>query len=153
MKKSLFICLLASSVLAGCASVPMQSSQESEQLKKYNPPSSNKAGIYVYRKDSMFGAALKKDVRIDNACIGETARGVFFYHEVEGDKDHTFSTESEFSDNDLVIRTMSGQLYFVEQNIKFGAFVGGAELILVNNDQGKSDVSSLKLAAKGTCSN
>ena len=85
-------------------------------------------------------------------CIGENAPDVFFYEEVEGDKFHTISTESEFSPNDLIVKVKSGMRYFIRQYIKFGVFVGGAALELVDEEKGKKEVSELDMATKGTCS-
>ena len=136
----------------GCASVPMESGENSNLAKQFNTPSSSKAGVFVYRKDSQFGAALKKDVWIDRECIGETAKGVFFYHEVDGDEEHTISTESEFSPNDLVIFMKNGMHYFIEQYIKFGAFVGGAGIKEVDEAEGKKELTELRMAKKGVCS-
>ena len=93
----------------------MESETLSNKAKEFNGPSPDMAGIYVYRADTHFGAALKKDVWIDKECVGETAKGVFFYEEVEGDKEHAFTTESEFSPNDLIINTITGELSFIEQ--------------------------------------
>jgi len=139
------------SIYTGCASVPMSSIEDSSKAKRFDPPSEGHAGFYIYRKDTVVGAALKKDVWIDGECIGETAKGIFFYEEVEGDKVHKVSTESEFSPNDLIVDTNSGNHYFINQYIKFGAFVGGANLELVSESEGKSEVASLKMAKKGSC--
>lgn len=151
MKAKLLGAFLVSSLAAGCASVPMERSEMSELAKQFNPPSEQTSGIYVYRKDSVVGAALKKDLWIDDECLGESAKGVFFYREVEGGE-HTVSTESEFSPNSLVLQTEPGELYFVEQYIKMGAFVGGADVQQVEASEGKKDVSKLKLAKSGNCS-
>lgn len=153
MKSFLLTTIIITSVLSGCASVPMESESISNKAKEFKAPSTDTAGLYVFRKDTFVGQALKKDVLVDGECIGETARGVFFYQEVEGGKEHTLSTESEFSDNDLVVKTESGELYFVEQYIKMGAFVGGAGLEKHDSESGKKEVSKLKLAKKGNCSN
>jgi len=83
----------------------------------------------------------------------ETAPNIFFYEEVEGDKEYKISTESEFSPNDLVVKVKSGMLYFIRQYIKLGLFIGGAGLEVVDDEEGKKAVSELKLAVKGTCSN
>ena len=152
MKRKLLPAAIALAFLSGCASVPMESEENSNFAKQFNSPSPDTAGIYVYRSNTAVGAALKKDVWIDKECIGETAKGVFFYHEVEGDKDHAISTESEFSPNDLIIKTETGELYFVEQFIKMGVFVGGAGVEQRDKETGKKVVSNLKLAKKGACS-
>jgi len=152
MKKVLLTSALALTIMSGCATVPMESAVATSKAKAFESPSENTAGIYVYRKDSHFGAALKKDVWIDKECVGETAKGVFFYHEVEGDKTHVVSTESEFSPNDLSIDTKSGELYFIEQYIKMGAFVGGAGLEQKSIEEGQKEVAKLSMAVKGKCS-
>jgi hypothetical protein len=153
MKNIISLLALASMVfLSGCASVPIGTQSESSTAKKFSAPSEGMSGVYVYRTDSAFGAALKKDVWIDQECIGETARGVFFYHEVDGDQEHTISTESEFSPNNLIIYMKKGVLYFVQQYIKFGAVVGGAGLEQKDEKTGQEEVSKLNLAIKGKCS-
>lgn len=138
-------------VLAGCASVPTVSDDKDMAAKQFNPPSEGKAGLYIYR-NSFIGAALKKDVWVNDECIGETAPNVYFYHEVDGDKEHKVSTESEFSPNDLVVKAKAGMQYFIRQYIKMGVFVGGAGLELIDEEKGKKDVAQLSLAVKGTCS-
>ncbi len=152
MKKTLLTAVIAATILSGCATVPMESAELTNKVKEFKQPSQEAAGIYVYRKDTHFGAALKKDVWIDEECVGETAKGIFFYKEVEGNKEHTLSTESEFSPNDVVIKTERGELYFVEQYIKMGAFVGGAGLKQADTETGKKEVLKLKLAKQGKCS-
>jgi len=148
----LTLLILASVLFSGCASVPMESREQSDLVKQFSPPPEGDSGLYIYRSGA-FGGALKKDVWVDGECIGETAPNIFFYEVVQGDKDHKISTESEFSPNDLVIHTESGRNYFVRQYIKMGVFVGGAGLELVDEEQGKKKVRELDLAKKGICSN
>ena len=151
MKNVILAVVVFASLLSGCATVPMESNEESNLAKEFSPPSSDNAGLYVYRSSSHFGAALKKSVWIDGECLGETAKGVFFYHEVEGNKDHTISTESEFSPNDLIIFMKGGMHHFVEQYIKFGAFVGGAGIRQVDEEVGQTEMAELTMAKKGDC--
>ena len=125
MNKVLTTIAVTALLATGCTSVPMESKEKSELAKKYNSPSDAKAGLYVYRSGS-FGGALKKDVWLDGKCVGETAPNMFFYEEIEGNAEHKVSTESEFSANDLLVKTESGKNYFVSQYIKMGVFVGGS---------------------------
>ena len=138
-------------LFTGCASVPMTDTTASSQAKKFAEPAQGKAGIYVCR-DGNLGAALKKDIWVDGECLGESASKVFFYKEVAGDKDHTISTESEFSPNILTLHTKSGTNYFVRQYMKMGLFVGGANLELVEQAKGKAAVQELGMAKGGVCS-
>ena len=151
MNKVLTTVVVTVALTTGCTSVPMESKVKSDLAKQYHSPSEGKAGLYIYRS-GVIGGALKKDVWIDGKCIGETAPNVFFYQEVKGDSEHKITTESEFSPNDLIVKTESGKNYFVSQYIKMGVFVGGAGLELVEEKKGKDEVSKLEMAIKGKCS-
>jgi uncharacterized protein YlaN (UPF0358 family) len=151
MNKVIAAVVVTASLMSGCTSVPMESKEKSAQAKQFNSPPEGMAGLYVYRSGN-FGGALKKDVWLNGKCIGETAPNVFFYEEVNGDSEHKVSTESEFSANELVIKTEKGQNYFVSQFIKLGVFVGGAGVELVDEEKGKKEVSELEMAIKGKCS-
>jgi hypothetical protein len=151
MKPAVLAAIMSTALLAGCSSVPMESKEVANKAKEFNAPAQDKAGIYVYRKDTFVGAALKKDVWVDKECVGQTAKGVFFYKEVPGNEKLKVSTESEFSPNTLTIDAKNGELYFIEQYIKMGAFVGGADLALANKETGKSEVLRLGMAKGGNC--
>lgn len=145
LKKTFGLLLLATCLtLTGCATVPMASEEENRIAQQFNPPPKGKSGLYIFR-DGYFGAALKKDVFIDDIKIGETASNVFFYKQVKAGN-HKISTESEFGNNDLNITTESGKNYFIRQYIKFGLFVGGADLEQISEELGKKTISELKLA-------
>lgn len=136
----LAVCLF----LSGCATVPMASKEEDAKLKTFQKPSENKSGIYVYR-NSFVGQALKKNIYINGVLIGESANKVFFFKEVEPGE-VMLSTESEFSENNLTVKTEGGKNYFFEQYIKMGVFVGGAGLKAVSDTEGMKNVQECKLA-------
>ncbi|TWH64587.1 uncharacterized protein DUF2846 [Azomonas agilis] len=152
MKKISITPLVIFILLSGCASVPSTDTTKANEVKKFKAPQNEYSGVYIYRKDAMLGSALKKDIYIDGKCVGESAPGVFFYSEVDGDREHTIGTESEFSPNNLKIFTEKGKLYFIEQYIKFGFFVGGADLKSVEVQEGKTEVIKTDLAIQGNCS-
>lgn len=153
MKINYKIIGLAASILTltGCASVNMANKEEADKVKQFAAPISGSSGLYVYR-NGLFGSALKKDIWIDGKCLGESASDVFFYTQVEGGKKHKIETESEFSPNSLEVIMDAGKNYFIRQYIKMGAFVAGADLELIPEEQGKADVAKLGLAQPGTCS-
>lgn len=154
LSKKIFLAatFVVAAFLTGCASVPLADNQETVQAKSFQPPEEGQSGLYIYR-DSFVGQALKKNIWVDGNCIGETSNKVFFYVTVDGDKEHRISTESEFSPNDLTLFTQSGKNYFIRQYIKMGAFVGGAGLELVSEEDGMAAVSTLNMAVQGTCTN
>ena len=151
MYKKLALITFTVSFFAGCASVPMQNTEESNKAKAFDIPPADSAGLYIYRSGGP-GTALKKDIWVDEKCIGETAPNMFFYKLVKGDEEHKISTESEFSPNDLLVETESGKNYFIKQYIKMGVFVGGANVELVDEEKGKKAITKLELAKMGTCS-
>jgi len=139
-------------VMTGCASVNMAPKQDSEEAKNFAYPDDGKAGVYVFRKDILIGVSLKKDIWINGECVGESARGVFFYRQVEGGQEHEIATESEFSPNTMILFTEAGNNYFVEQYLKIGVFVGGANLRQYDEEDGMKEVSELDMAVSGNCS-
>lgn len=136
--------LLASLILTGCASVPMESAEQDAAMKRFTAPSADKAGLYIYR-NSFAGKALKKSLSVDGKVIGETANKVYFYREVTPGE-HVIATESEFSDNSLTFQAEGGKNYFARQYIKVGVFVGGAGIEMVDEATGMKEVSESKLA-------
>ncbi|THF63409.1 DUF2846 domain-containing protein [Pseudothauera rhizosphaerae] len=144
------ILALVAMLMTGCASVDMASKEASDKAKRFDPPSAGQAGVYLYR-NSFAGKSLKKDLWIDGECVGESAPDVFFYTEVKGGEKHKIETESEFSPNALELMFVAGKNYFIRQFIKMGAFVGGADLEEVSEEQGKADVAKLNMAQSGKC--
>lgn len=151
MLKRAALTVIAAVASTGCATVPMEGKGASNQAKLFNAPSYGRAGLYIFRGTGP-GGALKKDIWIDGQCLGESAPNVFFFTEVAGNQEHTISTESEFSPNDLKLSVESNRNYFVEQYIKMGVFVGGANLTVVDEAKGKELVRRFDLATKGACS-
>ncbi len=145
------LALSATLLITGCASVDMASPEASAKAKRFEAPSEGKAGVYIYR-NSFVGKSLKKDLWIDGKCVGESAPNVFFHTQVKGGETHKIETESEFSPNALELMLEAGKNYFIRQFIKMGAFVGGADLEQVSEEQGKADIAELEMALPGKCS-
>ena len=140
-------------VVTGCASVPMESADNNLNAKAFPTPEPGKAGLYIYR-DSFAGKALKRDIYLDGTCLGPTADKVFFYTQVDGDRTHTISTETEFSHNHLRLDLYAGKNYFVRQTSKVGVFTGGAGLEAVSEAEGKRVISKpdvSRAAMPGKC--
>ena len=148
--KALIAASVLTAFLSGCANVPTMDQATALEAINSNPPE-GQARIYVYR-DGLLGASLYKDIYIDGKCLGESAPQTFFYADVEGDKDHFVSTESEFSPNHLFIHTKANQKYYIQQFLKMGVFVGGAALTQVDKETALRAMLECKLAVPGTCS-
>jgi hypothetical protein len=140
----LFVSALGLAVLAGCASVPMETPEADSALKTFAAPAADKAGLYIYR-DSFAGQGLKKTVKIDGEVIGETANRTCFYRLISPGN-HVLATESEFSDTSLNLLAVAGQNHYVRQSIKMGVFVGGAKLEVVPEATAQAHLQKCELA-------
>jgi len=150
MQRRVFAFASIALLLSGCATVQLAPKEQTEQAKNFAPPSEGKAGIYVYR-DSFWGRAVKIDIWIDEECIGRSAKDVFFYEEVEGNKKHTVKTPSEFSPNSVTLYTEAGKNYFVRQYIRMGVFSAQSDLEIIDEVKGKAIIKNLALATKSPC--
>jgi len=141
MKKLLFAVLIASG-LAGCASVPMGDAKQDATLKTFTVPA-DKAGIYIYRNESM-GAAVKMDVELDGKPLGQTAAKTYLYTQVEPGK-HTITSEAENTDT-LDVDVKPGTLTYVWQEVKMGIMYARTKLHLMNDADGEAGVLETNLA-------
>ena len=138
--KKLFAAVLVAASLVGCASVPMGDAKQDAALKTFTV-APDKAGIYVYRNETM-GAALKMDVSLDGALIGQTAANTYLYKEVAPGKHSIVSQGADKLDVDAA----PGTLTFIWQEVKMGMLSGGSKLHLVDAAQGKKGVAETSLA-------
>ena len=152
-RTALLATALATILLTGCASVPTMGDTEKMQAITEKAPEGT-ARIYIMRTNiNNAGAALYKDLYLDGKCLGETAPGTFFIADVEGNKYHWSSTESEFSPNHLRFYAEADKKYYFQQVIRLGVFVGGAFLTQLDDLTGRELVNTCSLAIPGTCSN
>lgn len=144
MKKLIAIALAAAAlVLSGCASVPMGDPQKDAALKTFKI-APDKAGIYVYRNESM-GAAIKMDVAINGQPMGQTAAKTYLYKEVTPGK-YTITSKAENTDA-LDVDAKPGTLTFIWQEVKMGFMMARSKLQLMSETEGRKGVMETSLAA------
>lgn len=141
MKKLLALSVVALS-LVGCASVNMGDAKQDASAKTF-AVAPDKAGVYVYRNESM-GAAVRMDVEVDGKPIGQTAANTYLFKELTPGK-HTIVSKAENTDT-LEIEAKPGTLYYVWQEVKMGILYARNKLHLVNEPEGKKGVTETKLA-------
>jgi PBP1b-binding outer membrane lipoprotein LpoB len=130
-------------LLGGCASVPMGDAKQDAALKTFTI-APDKAGVYVYRNESM-GASIKMDVSVDGKPLGQTAAKTYLYTEVTPGK-HTVTSKSENEDA-LTIEAKAGTLTYVWQEVKMGMLYARTKLHLMPEAEGKKGVLETSLAA------
>jgi hypothetical protein len=140
--KGMFVTAVLAAILAGCASVPMGDAKQDAALKTFTVPA-DKAGLYIYRNESM-GAAIKMDVEVDGKAIGQTAANTYLYKEVAPGK-HLITSKAENTDS-IEIEAKPGTLNYVWQEVKMGLMYARTKLNLVDEAEGKKGVLETKLA-------
>ncbi len=141
MKSLITVVALALS-LVGCASVNMGDAKQDATLKTFAIPK-DKAGVYIYRNESM-GAAIKMSVELDGKAIGQTAANTYLYKEVSPGK-HTFTSKAE-NDSSIDVDAKPGTLLYIWQEVKMGLLSARSKLQLVDQAQGQKGVQETKLA-------
>ena len=141
MKKLISVAVIALAI-SGCASVPMGDPKQNAALKTFQV-APDKAGIYIYRNESM-GGAVKMDVAVDGQPIGQTAANTYLFKEVTPGK-HTVSSTAENTDT-LVVDVKQGTLAYIWQEVKMGVLYARTKLHLVPEEQGKKGVQETNLA-------
>jgi hypothetical protein len=135
--------MLAASLATGCASVNMADATQDAQRKTFTAPA-DKAGVYIYRNESM-GAAVKMPVTVDGQMIGQTAANTYLYKEVAPGK-HEVVSMTEGKENKVEIDAKPGTLVYIWQEVKMGMLAAASKLHLVSAEQGQKGVKDTKLA-------
>ena len=145
--------------LMGCTSsnMLMEDSTSTLNAKKFNPPPSGKAGIYIFRDDGPFNfdkARFKRRLWIDSTCIGKSEANVFYHTHVSGGTSYTFGTESVLLINNINVTIEAGKNYFFEQFVQEEypfKNVGRTTIRQVPNFIGESKVRKLNMASPNSC--
>ena len=134
--------IFATSVLGGCASVPMASLEADTNAKQFNVEP-NKSNIYLYRNESM-GGAIAMPVALDGQVAGKSGPQTFFLWSVEpGEHEVTSLTENTAK---IKINTKAGKNHFIWQEVKMGMWTARSKLNEVDEEEGKKGVEECKLA-------
>jgi len=128
--------------LAGCATAPMADLQQDAALKTFTI-APDKAGIFIYR-DEILGAAVKMDVWLDGAHLGQNVVGSYLYKSVAPGR-HVISSSAEATDA-LDLEISAGALAFVHQGGMMGSPFVDKKLQLMNESEGRKGVLSTRLA-------
>jgi uncharacterized protein YceK len=140
--KKLLLAVVLVAAFSGCASVPMGDAKQDAALKTFAVPA-DKAGVYIYRNESI-GGAVKMDVELDGKPIGQTAAKTYLYKELTPGK-HTVSSKAENTDS-VEIDAKPGTLSYIWQEVKMGVLFARTKLHLVDETDGKTGVLETKLA-------
>ena len=129
--------LLATALLAGCASGPSYE----EHSATMQPVGGGNGRIYMYRTSSL-GAAVQPMVRVNGEEVGKAKpKGFFYVDRPPGNYNIAASTEAE---RNLDITLDANEEKYVRLEIKMGAFVGHIKPVLVDKSEGMEEIQKMK---------
>ena len=130
-------------LLASCASVPMADKMQDLRLKNFDSPGPDKAGIYVYRNETL-GGAISMMVTLNGQTLGKTGPYTYLHTVVEPGT-HTIGSSAE-NTSAVIIDAKPGINYFVWQEVTMGLMMAGSKLQRVSAAKGKAGVLECDLA-------
>jgi len=123
---------------AGCAATGPKYSEVASTIPTL---SSGKGRIYFYRPDTMLGAAITSDIRLNGSVVGKSERGSFFFVDsAPGNMTVLTSTEVE---KQLTFTLAQGETKFVKTTVSFGVLVGRINSELVSSSVAKGELTGL----------
>jgi len=137
-----WIALAASTLLIGCATVPM-ASKEADAAAKSFAPSPDKANLFVYRASS-FGGGVKFPVMLDGRMLGELPGSTFILTPVSpGPHEVIVSGESSKT---VSFNADAGKNVYIKVTPVMGWASAGVNLTLMTDEkEAKEDVAGCSL--------
>src|SRR5512134_1823257 len=124
--------------LAGCAATGPKGSE----ISSLNPLPPGSGRIVFLRSDSIVGAAIQPDIRLDDKVVGQSRPGGFFYVDVAPGK-HVAAASTETTSR-LEVDVAPGQTQYVRSAIGVGLFVGRAVLTLETPATARAELPDLR---------
>jgi len=132
------LALLTIVFITGCAATgPLYS----EIAPSIPPVSGDKGRVYFFRADTMLGAAMTSDIRLNDRVVGKSERGSFFYVD-EAPGNYTVSTATEV-ERQLTFTLSAGETKYVQTSVSFGVLVGRINSILASPNDAKAEIANL----------
>jgi starvation-inducible outer membrane lipoprotein len=125
-------------LLAGCATVPMESAQEEARGKQFSPPPPDKGSLYVFRRGFM-GAVVTIPVTIAGGMQTQLAQNTWVWLEPAPATIDIKCTGSE-GGAELAVNVGPGEMRFVEVAFRPGLLGGRCAVTEVPEAQGRGAV-------------
>lgn len=130
-------------MLGGCASIPTVTDQAVvNEAKSFAAPEAGKANVYVYRH-GWLARNDKFDLFLDQKQFGQSENKHFFLLKLDAGKTYTLGTESEFSNNELVINAEEGKTYYVLHYVRMGIMFSQSDFELQTEPDDIADAQEL----------
>ncbi len=124
--------------LQGCAATGPKGAEMASALGSV-PPGFGR--IVFYRSDSIVGAAVQPEIRLDGQVVGQSKPGGFFYVDAAPGK-HTASASTEAASS-VDVQVVAGQTHYVRSAIGMGLLVGRVVLSVEGMFTARGELSNL----------
>lgn len=129
--------LVGTAALTGCATGP----KFAEMSKTIPTLKAGEGRVYFFRSDSMLGAAIQPDIRLNKEVVGSSKPGGFFYVDrPAGSFSAATTTETEKT---LSFTLDAGETKYVRSAPHFGVLVGRIVLELEDPAKAQAEVEKL----------
>ena len=132
--------IVAAAFLAGCAAT---GPKFSEVAKSIAPVPQDAGRIYFFRANSMMGAAVQPDIRLDGQVVGESKPGGFFYVDRPAGE-HVASTQTE-AEKTLTFTLAAGETKYLRTSPTFGLLVGRVAIEAEDPAKARAEIETLSL--------
>jgi hypothetical protein len=130
--------LVVLAVLSGCSATGAKFSDAQAGIPSLGK---GQGRIYFYREDSIVGAVIQPEIRLNQEVVGRSAPGGFFFVDrPSGFYDISTTTEVE---NKISVPLAAGDTKYVRTSISMGLFVGRVRPELVSTEQGRKEIVSM----------
>jgi hypothetical protein len=124
--------------LTGCAATGTKFAQQETATPKL---SQDMGRVYFYRSSSMFGAALRPNIKFDGGTVGESLPGGYFYVDAKPGS-HEAETSTEAS-NKVSFVLEKGETKYVRTKPAIGILVGRVVPELVGPEEAQKELVDL----------
>lgn len=138
MKYASLAVFTMAAVLTGCAATGPKFAQQEASTPKL---SGEMGRVYFYRNSSMVGGAVRPDIKLDGATVGESKPGGYFYVDAKpGNHEAQTSTEAT---NKLTFVVDKGETKYVRTKVSMGLMVGHVVPELVSAEEAQKELVDL----------
>ncbi len=143
MQTAKWLAVAAAAFLAGCAAEGVRHADLQSSMPALRPSDGR---IYFYRVDSILGAAIQPDLRLNGEVVGESIPGGFFFLDRRpGKYEAHAATEVERS---VTFVLAAGETKYIRTSTTFGLVMGHLAFDLVNRAEASAELPSLRYTGK-----
>jgi Protein of unknown function (DUF2846) len=142
MKRRIALGVVAAALAAGCATGP----KFTEVAKSISPIKPGEGRIYFFRSNSMLGAGIQPEIRLNNTVVGASKPGGFFY--VDRPAGTFLAATASETEKTLSFVLAAGETKYVRSSVGMGILLYRIHLELEDAKTAQAEVETLSFIGK-----